>query len=313
MATSEQALASTLPGQPSELAAYFSEGREFVNAGLARDVQADVEPSFQERFDYTLLDPSAKRVRAVLALITADALEQPWDEVLHLASGIEKFHGASLIQDDMPDQDNSPVRRGKPSAHIAFGERRAREAGSLMVVHAFLSMARADTRHGLNGGLSIYASHIVSGIHVGQSRDLDTFQTEAGANTTLRDLDEIASLKAGLFIEMSIGGVAMIAKASNTTREHLATYSKEFGIALQVSNDLLDPVQRDDDARHGKPNYLSVLGGPEATQKKLRLHVDQAVKAVEPLASEIDITRLSQLATYIGSQAHDSLTVTPQG
>jgi len=51
------------------------------------------------------------------------------------------FHVASLIHDDLPIIDNSDLRRGRPSCHVAFGEVTALLAGDALIIAAFSALA----------------------------------------------------------------------------------------------------------------------------------------------------------------------------
>src|SRR5512133_3444608 len=73
---------------------------------------ADREPSnVHSAIRYTLLGPS-KRVRGVLTLLAADLFDAG-DRALAAASAIELVHASSLILDDLPAMDDTPVRRGR--------------------------------------------------------------------------------------------------------------------------------------------------------------------------------------------------------
>ena len=71
---------------------------------------------------YSLL-AGGKRIRPVLALATADAVDIS-PRVLPLAGAIELIHTYSLIHDDLPAMDDDDVRRGPP--HLPQGVRRGR-------------------------------------------------------------------------------------------------------------------------------------------------------------------------------------------
>ena len=58
------------------------------------------------------------------------------------AAAIELLHCASLVHDDLPCFDDSPMRRGRPSVHAAFGEPLAVLAGDALIVLAFETIAR---------------------------------------------------------------------------------------------------------------------------------------------------------------------------
>lgn len=67
------------------------------------------------------LESGGKRLRPLLVLMIADALGRNCN-VMPSAIGVECFHTASLIADDLPCMDNDDSRRGKPSLHKVFGE-----------------------------------------------------------------------------------------------------------------------------------------------------------------------------------------------
>ena len=71
-----------------------------------------------------------KRLRPVLALASAGAiaerveLEDDDAEALAMpvACALELIHTYSLVHDDLPAMDNDTMRRGRPTAHVVFGE-----------------------------------------------------------------------------------------------------------------------------------------------------------------------------------------------
>src|SRR5829696_4405532 len=89
----------------------------------------------EEAMRHSLL-AGGKRIRPVLALATAEALNRPPEEVLPLAAAIEMIHTYSLIHDDLPAMDDDELRRGKPTCHVAFGEDVAILAGDGLFAEA---------------------------------------------------------------------------------------------------------------------------------------------------------------------------------
>ena len=92
--------------------------------GYLAELRFSAEPStegLEEAMRYSLL-AGGKRIRPVLALATAEALDRPADEVLPLAAAIEMIHTYSLIHDDLPAMDDDELRRGQPTCHKQFGE-----------------------------------------------------------------------------------------------------------------------------------------------------------------------------------------------
>lgn len=86
--------------------------------------------------------PGGARIRPQLCLAVAQACGDD-DPVLSgaVASAIELLHCASLVHDDLPCFDDSPLRRGRASVHYAYGESLAVLAGDALIVLAFQTLA----------------------------------------------------------------------------------------------------------------------------------------------------------------------------
>src|SRR5439155_21511700 len=90
----------------------------------------------EEAMRYSLL-AGGKRIRPVLALATARAIERDPAAVLPFAAAIELIHTYSLIHDDLPAMDDDDLRRGRPTCHVKFGEDVAILAGDGLYAEAF--------------------------------------------------------------------------------------------------------------------------------------------------------------------------------
>ena len=76
---------------------------------FAREPMAD---GLEDAMRYSLL-AGGKRIRPVLALATASAIDRAPQEVLPFAAALELIHTYSLIHDDLPAMDDDELRRGK--------------------------------------------------------------------------------------------------------------------------------------------------------------------------------------------------------
>ena len=74
--------------------------------------------SLRDACEYAL-SCGGKRLRPLIVMMTADALSHQLD-VFSAALGVEFFHTASLIADDLPCMDNDDFRRGHPPFHKLF-------------------------------------------------------------------------------------------------------------------------------------------------------------------------------------------------
>ena len=77
-----------------------------------------------------------QRLRPILSLRTARALDCEGPNPLRPAAAVELLHCASLIIDDLPCMDNDSVRRNRASVHVQFGE-----ATAILAAFALVALA----------------------------------------------------------------------------------------------------------------------------------------------------------------------------
>ena len=73
-----------------------------------------------------------KRLRPLLALAAAEAVatrtasrrDAATTLALPAACALELIHTYSLVHDDLPAMDDDTLRRGRPTAHVVYGEGR---------------------------------------------------------------------------------------------------------------------------------------------------------------------------------------------
>ncbi|MBQ8751617.1 MAG: polyprenyl synthetase family protein, partial [Clostridia bacterium] len=87
-----------------------------------------------------------KRLRPVLVLEFTHLCGGDVEAALPFACAIEMIHSSSLVHDDMPCMDDSPLRRGKPSVHAAYGEDMALLVGDGLLTRAFEAMLDPKNR-----------------------------------------------------------------------------------------------------------------------------------------------------------------------
>lgn len=109
---------------------------------LLREPEADC-PRLGEAMRYALLTPG-KRVRPILALLSAEHLGCPAHRAMHGACALEMIHSASLVFDDLPCMDDAKTRRGQPSVHVRFGQDVAVLTGVALLNQAFEVVAEAS-------------------------------------------------------------------------------------------------------------------------------------------------------------------------
>ncbi|ACA18075.1 Polyprenyl synthetase [Methylobacterium sp. 4-46] len=232
-------------------------------------------PLLAEAIRYAVF-PGGHRIRPRLCLAVARACGDDDPAASDAAAAaIELLHCASLVHDDLPCFDDAPMRRQKPSVHVAFGEPIALLAGDALIVLAFETLARGAARVperlGTLVGLVARAVGSPAGIVAGQA-----WESEPSVG-----LSAYQQAKTGaLFAAATVTGAAA-AGAEAMPWRLLGEY---LGEAYQVADDLRDVACRQEevgkpvgrDATLGRPNAAALLGLDGA----LRRLADLAQEAV---------------------------------
>ena len=184
------------------------------------------------------LKNGGKRIRPILALATADALDLPKEEILPFALALEMIHTYSLIHDDLPAMDNDDFRRGKPSNHVRFGEGNAILAGDALLNEAYAVCFEQS----LKGEKYTLASKFlnecagINGMIAGQSADL--YFTAKDIEVSEEELNFVYEHKTGklLFAPIAIASIL----AGNKYYVTLERFGKLLGRLFQMTDDILD-------------------------------------------------------------------------
>jgi geranylgeranyl diphosphate synthase, type II len=259
----------------------------------------------EEAMRYSLL-AGGKRIRPVLALATAEALNRAPDEVLPLAAAIEMIHTYSLIHDDLPAMDDDELRRGKPTCHVAFGEDVAILAGDGLFAEALrlaLEEQRGEPQHVLAAVRELVTAAGTRGMVGGQFLDVAGDQ-DAGARPGETELRHLHELKTGALIAASVGCVLALEGVHGPATMPFRRFAAELGIVFQIVDDILDVTgdeaelgkPRGSDERHGKATYVSVFGLDRARELAKETHASARAALAE---ADGATGRLGQIADYI--------------
>jgi geranylgeranyl diphosphate synthase type II len=172
------------------------------------------------------LESGGKRVRPVLCLAVAEAAGGAVEDTLPAACALELVHTFSLVHDDLPALDDDAERRGRPSAHVAFGEGVALLAGDALLAEAFrlvLSYERPEPAREL--------AEATLGMIGGQHRDI------TGDDA---DLAELHLLKTGRLFGASVGLGLWAAGVPEPEQAPWRAFGDEVGLLFQVVDDILD-------------------------------------------------------------------------
>lgn len=274
------------PDQLINFHQYLTEVQQRVDGYLANVLQnTGCHEKLDEAIAYALTG-GGKRLRPFLAYTVADIYDVPHEEIDSIAAAIELIHCYSLVHDDLPDMDNSDLRRGKPSTWKQFGVPTAILVGDAILTLAFQIVAQEScmgpsTRANVIAMLTRKAGP--QGMVAGQMFDLFPIQT--------RDIDSILrmqQLKTGCLIAASCQAAAIVAGASPSEVSFLEKFGHLFGLIFQITDDLLDiegeanltgkPIDQD----INKNNLINLLG-VEDTKELLAKLVNDAIHLLEQL------------------------------
>ena len=100
---------------------YIHNQIKIINTAIKEHIRVDKNLKFLEASKYTIY-PEGHRYRSIIGLEFYNLLGGKQSNFIKGVVGIECIHHASLIFDDLPCMDNSPMRKGKPTTHIKYGE-----------------------------------------------------------------------------------------------------------------------------------------------------------------------------------------------
>ncbi|MDR3593011.1 MAG: polyprenyl synthetase family protein [Negativicutes bacterium] len=275
-----------------------------IEAGLAGILTSlgSQPPLIFEAMKYSLF-AGGKRIRPILLMAAADAVGGDGSCYMHVACGLEMIHTYSLIHDDLPAMDDDDLRRGKPTNHKVFGEGIAVLAGDGLLTAAFEVMlsqpqVKPDVLVAVVRGIAAAAG--ATGMVGGQVVDL----MSEGKSIDAATLKFMHQAKTGALFRAALTSGALLAGASAGQVAALTEYAEQFGLAFQITDDILDVAGSSEsigkpvgsDAKNNKVTYVTLYSLPEA-ERMARQAVDAALEALSGFGGEADILR--ELVRYL--------------
>jgi geranylgeranyl diphosphate synthase, type II len=284
-----------------ELLSDLADRRRLIEAGLSAcldQVAADAPPAVAAAMVYSLLAPG-KRLRPLLVILGCEAAGGMSKEGVPAAAAVEMVHAYSLIHDDLPAMDDDDLRRGLPTCHKKFGEALAILAGDALLTGAFQVLAESyPPRTAAVSCAELARAAGAAGMVGGQALDLAAegkIPNTPGPQTS-DDLERIHRKKTGALFLACLRLGLFVAQGERpdgpdpATRDALDRYGRAFGLAFQITDDLLD-VQGSSartgkrvgkDAARGKLTSPGLLG-LEASRQRAQALCAEAAAAAESL------------------------------
>jgi geranylgeranyl diphosphate synthase type II len=281
---------------PSEsLAAFLDRVRVEIDAALDRYLPTPPAcPAIvAEAMRYSVF-AGGKRLRPVLALAAADAVAGDHALAMPAACAIEMIHTYSLIHDDLPAMDDDTLRRGRPTAHVVYGEGIAILAGDGLHAEAFTLLARepraADVAARKLRVLALIGEAAgPAGMVGGQAIDLQA-AGQAPGDRVMLDAEALRAMharKTGALIRAAAAAGAVMAGAPDHVVSAIDRYATELGLAFQIVDAIL--------AGEGTAADLGKTTGKDAAEAK------------PTYPALFGLARSRTLAAECGARAHDAL------
>ncbi|WP_066039439.1 polyprenyl synthetase family protein [Herbiconiux solani] len=195
-----------------------------------------------------LLEAGGKRVRPVLAFLTAQLGDGITDEVITAATSIELTHLASLYHDDV--MDDADQRRGVPSAQKVWGNSVAILTGDLLFARASALLARLGER-----AIRLQADTFER-LCLGQLNE--TIGPAPEADPVEHYIAVLAD-KTGSLISASAQLGVIFSNGDARYEQPVRDFGEKVGIAFQLVDDVIDIAPSDEET--GKTPGTDVRAG----------------------------------------------------
>ncbi|MFC2638296.1 MAG: polyprenyl synthetase family protein [Mitsuokella sp.] len=227
-----------------------------------------------------LVHAGGKRIRPGLCILAARSGKNfSLERILPLAETLELIHTASLVHDDVID--GAGTRRGAETANARWGSQIAILSGDYIFACAFALIAT----EGYGGYILKRLSELVCNLSIGEiiqnemiykaSRDLDAYY-------------ERIQKKTADFLEICCELGAVVGGLDPADAKALARYGHAIGMAFQITDDILDILQTEEQI--GKPAGNDIRQGIVTLPVIRALSVSSDAKELETIVTDRKMT-----------------------
>ncbi|MBI5801531.1 MAG: polyprenyl synthetase family protein [Verrucomicrobia bacterium] len=267
-----------------------------------------------ERIARDWLMRAGKRWRPFLAVSTFQALRRDTgkplpEDIKKAAVAVECFHKASLIHDDI--EDNDALRYGEKTLHEEYGTAVALNVGDLLIGEGYRLLAACKASPEAKAEMVRVASEGHRELCRGQGAEL-CWARNPQTLTQHQVLDIFRKKTAPAFeVALRVGALYAGVEQHEEVEDVLHVYSEALGIAYQIRDDLSDlgDTGETNDIAGLRPSLLLAVAHEKAKDAKKellasvwrrQLPAGVSVKDIEALYTEIgaDLRAKTLLETY---------------
>ncbi len=245
---------------------------------------------------------SGKRIRPLVLLLCNEAAGGDWRPALPAAAAVELLHNFSLVHDDI--QDDSPLRRGRPTVWQVWGRAHAINAGDLLFTLAFAALRGLDA----NGvapetQLSVRDALTDSCLELTRGQHLDMCFEGCSAVSVEQYLSMITGKSAALIAACARIGT-LLAGADEQCVTHFQEFALNLGLAFQIQDDIL--------GIWGDPTVTGKSTATDIRSRKMTLPVLFGLERSEVLVERYrrasngneDVAEVVSLLEELGAREH---------
>ena len=241
-----------------------------------------------------------KKIRSKILIDVGSIFKINYNSLIIIGAAVECIHAYSLIHDDLPCMDNDKLRRGKPAAHIKFGESTAVLAGNSLLTMAFEILSfnslnlSEKIKNNLINKISKCSGHL--GIAGGQYLDLD-FENK---KISKKRIIEMEIKKTGKLFSFCCAAPLIIKNKNRKEIQRFEKIGSDIGLLFQVADDLIDYKGKSSiagkktgkDKKKGKATLISLLGYKNTIKyaQNLILKINNNVKKYGSKSEELSKT-----------------------
>lgn len=307
-----------------------------VNELIYIQLQSDV--ALINQLGVYIVNAGGKRMRPMLTVLAARALNCNNSDHIDIAAIIEFIHTATLLHDDVVDESN--MRRGRETANALFGNSASVLVGDFLYTRSFQMMTKLGNMKIMD--ILSEATNIVAEGEVLQLMNCND------ASTTEESYMQVIYCKTAKLFEAATRLAAVISNQDEQIEQAMQDYGKYLGTAFQLVDDIMDYTADaqemgknvGDDLSEGKPtlpllyamqhgneqqkqlikeaietgngmdNLDAILlameetGSLRYTQKIAEREADKAIKSLSILPDSVQKSALISLAHIAANRSH---------
>jgi octaprenyl-diphosphate synthase len=242
-----------------------------VDTLILKELSSDV--ALINKIGQYIIGNGGKRLRPMLLLLAAKALNKINEHHITLAAVIEFLHTATLLHDDVIDE--SSMRRGKESANAVWGNSASVLVGDFLYSNAFHMMIR--TR---NFEVMEIVSQTTTELTEGEILQLLNCHNP---DTTEAQYLAVITRKTAILFKAAARLAAIMSEANPAETQGLMDYGQHLGIAFQLIDDALDYTAESaedlgknlgDDLAEGKPTLPLIYAIKQAPYEQSQIIIN---------------------------------------